>query len=126
MPCPLRGLVAQHDTNLHDSLDLAELRAEIAVNQQRQQTQQKQLRYFYFGLVAIFGIIAFAVFSAEFSTNLAVRTLSLVKIFLVALGFIFYLPRGYVAYQQHQLFAKRIGQFAPAYIPRTTLWDTLY
>jgi tetratricopeptide (TPR) repeat protein len=115
--------VTEIDNTLHDSLYLAELRAEIAANQHLRQTQQKRLRYYYWGLLGVVGIIAFAIVGGEFSTTLAIRTLSLVKFFLVALGFMFYLPRGYVAYQQHQLFAKRLDQFAPAYIPRTRLWD---
>jgi tetratricopeptide (TPR) repeat protein len=117
--------MSEHDTNLHDSLDLAELRQEIAANQQRQQTQQKRMRFYYWGLAGLFGLIAFALVGAEFSPTLARRTLGLVNVGLLVLAGVFFLPRAFIAYHQHQAFARRLALYAPQYVPRTTQWDTL-
>jgi tetratricopeptide (TPR) repeat protein len=117
--------VAETNNTLHDSLDLTELRQEIAVAQNLQKTLKKRSRYHYWALAGVAGLLVFAIISLEFSPTLTRRTTAISKVALVGFTYIFYLPRILVAYREHKKFARRLANYAPEYVPHTSLRNTI-
>jgi tetratricopeptide (TPR) repeat protein len=117
--------VETENSILHDSLDLATLKQQIAAEQERQQNRRKQGQYFYWVLAAIFGMTIFGTFGGAFSITLMSRTLDLANIVLVVFAFVYFTPRAMMAYRQHQAYAQQFSSYAPAFVPRPTTADAI-
>jgi tetratricopeptide (TPR) repeat protein len=106
---------------MHDSLDLAALRTEIAAEQERQKQQKTWSKYYGWGLTGVFLLILFTPLGSFTYSLDAFPTLQLVLFFL---AFGYFIPRAYTQFRLHQRYANRLNTYAPAAVPRVTPLET--
>jgi tetratricopeptide (TPR) repeat protein len=83
------------------------------------------MRYYLMGLIGVVALSFFGAFSANLSRLLAFRMIDLSRLALVICFIGYVAPRVVWAFQQHQAFSARLEKYAPNFVPRTMVWETL-
>ena len=112
-------------TQLHDSLDLPALRAEITTSQKRWEVERKRGNYFYVGLAAWFFLTFLMPFADIFSIGIISDPIDLGQVVLVGMVLFLVIPLMISRYRSYRLFISRLDEYAPAFVPHASRTESI-